>query len=39
MTVSRLPAGWYEIIRSWDCNKAICDLVHHDKTIVYESLI
>ena len=37
--VSGLPTVWCEIIRDWNCNKVIGDLVQHDKTTVDASLI
>ena len=36
---SGLPTVWCKIIGSWDCDKIIGDLVHHDMATVDESLI
>ena len=37
--VSGLPTIWCEIIGGWDCDKAIGDLVQHDKATIDASLI
>ena len=35
----RLPAVRYNILRCWNCNKVVCDLVNYYKAAVYACLV